>query len=141
MDVGTGGGFPGIPLAILYPDTDFLLVDSVGKKLKVIEAVISELKLKNVRVLHERAEKVNEQFDFVVSRAVTTLPELLSWVRGKFRKENRNAIKNGILYLRGEDTNHELNGFNPPVTIVPLSDYFEEDFFKTKILVHFITNK
>lgn len=136
MDVGCGGGFPGIPLAILFPETDFFLVDSIGKKIKVVEAVAEALALKNVRAAHMRAEKVKEDFDFVVSRAVTQMTDFTKWVRGKFKKEHNNPLPNGILYLKGGDLRAELAPYGKRKTVYELSDHFEEAFFDTKKVVH-----
>ena len=135
MDVGTGGGFPGIPLAVLFPETQFHLVDSIGKKIKVVEEVVNGLKLDNVRYTHGRAEDVAEQYDFIVSRAVARMDTFERWVRGKVLKESRHSLANGILYLKGGDLSEELAPF-PQAKIYPLSTYFEEDFFETKSVVH-----
>ena len=134
LDIGTGGGFPGIPLAIMFPETDFLLVDSIGKKIKVVDEVISATGLSNVRTMHERAEKINETFDFVVSRAVTNMTDFKKWVKGKFNKKHYNSINNGILYLKGGDLSEELRGISH--TKYDVSDFFTEDFFETKKLVY-----
>lgn len=136
LDIGTGGGFPGIPLAILFPNCDFLLVDSIGKKIKVVNEVADALELTNVRGMHERAEKVNAQFDFIVSRAVTAMPKFLQWTKGKFLKENRNDFKNGILYLKGGDLSEEMATVKKAVQYFPISDFFTEDFFETKKVVY-----
>lgn len=136
LDIGTGGGFPGIPLAILYPDCDFLLVDSIGKKIKVVNGVASTLELKNVRGIHERAEKINEQFDFIVSRAVTAMPKFIDWTKGKFLKENKNDFKNGILYLKGGDLSEEMSSVKKAVQYFDIPDYFKEAFFETKKVVY-----
>ena len=112
LDIGTGGGFPGIPLAMLFPQADFLLVDSIGKKIKVVDEVISAIGLSNVRTMHERSEKINEKFDFVVSRAVTNMTDFKKWVKGKFNKKHSNKLKNGILYLKGGDLSEELRGIS-----------------------------
>ncbi|MGS2763192.1 16S rRNA (guanine(527)-N(7))-methyltransferase RsmG [Sinomicrobium sp. M5D2P9] len=135
LDVGTGGGFPGIPLAILFPDTEFYMVDTIGKKIKVVQAVAEALGLKNVKAEHTRAEKVKGQFDFVVSRAVTNMPDFVKWVNNKTNREHRHDLKNGILYLKGGDLSEELKPF-PKATEYLLSDYFDEDFFETKKVVH-----
>ncbi len=135
LDVGTGGGFPGIPLAILFPETEFYMVDAIGKKIKVVQAVAEVLELDNVTAGHTRAEKVKGQFDFVVSRAVTNMPDFVKWVNNKTSREHRHDLKNGILYLKGGDLSEELKPF-PKVTEYRLSDYFREDFFDTKKVVH-----
>lgn len=135
MDVGTGGGFPGIPLAILYPECKFHLVDSINKKLKVVDAVTEELGLTNVKTSHKRAEEINETFDFIVSRAVTAMPSFVGWVKNKVSKKSKNVLKNGILYLKGGDLTEELQNY-PKATLYNLTDYFEEDFFDTKKVVH-----
>lgn len=135
LDVGTGGGFPGIPLAILFPETEFYMVDAIGKKIKVVQAVAEALELDNVTAGHTRAEKVKGQFDFVVSRAVTNMPDFVKWVNNKTSREHRHDLKNGILYLKGGDLSEELKPF-PKVTEYRLSDYFREDFFDTKKVVH-----
>ncbi|RZK56158.1 MAG: 16S rRNA (guanine(527)-N(7))-methyltransferase RsmG [Pedobacter sp.] len=136
LDVGTGGGFPGIPLAILFPETDFHLVDSIGKKIKVVTEVASALGLTNVTASHLRAEQVPGKFNFVVSRAVTRLIDFYPWVRGKFAKENINAIPNGILYLKGGDLTEEIKESKLKAELHPLSAFFEEDFFETKFVVY-----
>ena len=136
MDVGTGGGFPGIPLAILFPDCDFLLVDSIGKKIKVVNEVAHELGLKNVRGLHERAEKVDGTFDFVVSRAVTQMPEFITWVKNKVSKTSKNSIPNGILYLKGGDLSVEMKTVKQWSKEYKLKDFFEGEFFETKKVVY-----
>jgi 16S rRNA (guanine527-N7)-methyltransferase len=136
LDVGTGGGFPGIPLAILFPETSFHLVDSIGKKIKVVTEVATALGLKNVKASHLRAEQVNEKFDFIVSRAVTRLIDFYPWVKGKFNKNSKNAIANGILYLKGGDLKEEIAESRLKAELYPLSDYFQEDFFDTKYVVY-----
>jgi len=135
LDVGTGGGFPGIPLAIMFPESNFYLVDSIGKKIKVVKAVAEALDLKNVKAEHERAEKVKGTFDFIVSRAVTNMDDFVKWTRKKVAKKQQHTLKNGILYLKGGDLKDELQNF-PKATIYNLSDYFKEDFFETKKVVH-----
>ena len=134
LDVGTGGGFPGIPLAILFPEVSFTLIDSIGKKIKVVEAVSEGLGLKNVTAVHGRAEKLKEKFHFVVSRAVTQMPEFLRWLKGKFEKEQFNEKHNGVLYLKGGDLAEELAGLR--CEILQLKNYFEEEFFDTKKVVY-----
>ena len=135
LDVGTGGGFPGVPLAILFPEFQFHLVDSINKKLKVIKGVVDALSLENIKTTHSRVEAINEQYDFIVSRAVTSMPEFTKWVKGKIRKEQINDFKNGILYLKGGDLSDELKQYTR-VKLFPLTDYFKEDFFETKKVVY-----
>lgn len=135
LDIGTGGGFPGIPLAILFPESQFTLADSIGKKIRVVNEIAQELQLDNVIGIHTRAEKIKEKFDFVVSRAVTQMPVFMSWVKGKFRSKNINSLQNGVLYLKGGDLTEELKNF-PEATLYELKDYFEEEFFKTKKVVY-----
>ncbi len=135
LDVGTGGGFPGIPLAILFPETNFYLVDSIGKKIKVVNEVAAALDLKNVKAEHIRAENVKGEFDFIVSRAVTKMDDFAKWVKTKVAKKQRHELKNGILYLKGGDLTDELTNF-PKASQFNLTDFFEEDFFETKKVVH-----
>ena len=135
MDVGTGGGFPGIPLAILFPETRFYLIDVIAKKIKVVQAVAEGLELKNVRAEQMRAENVKGDFDFIVSRAVTNMPDFVSWVKTKIKKNNKHELKNGILYLKGGDLSEELKDF-PKATEYNLADFFEDEFFETKKVVH-----
>lgn len=135
LDVGTGGGFPGIPLAILFPETQFHLVDSIGKKIKVVEEVVAGLDLKNVEVINARVEEISGEYDFIVSRAVAAMPTFVHWVKGKIAKKSKHELKNGILYLKGGDLTVELREF-PKATIYELPDYFEEEFFLTKKVVH-----
>ncbi len=136
LDIGTGGGFPGIPLAILFPECNFILVDSIGKKIKVVNEVAQELGLKNVKGIHERAENVPGQFDFIVSRAVTAMPAFISWTKGKIKKSNSNKLPNGILYLKGGDLTDELKPLKHSYRIFDLKDFFTEEFFDTKKVVH-----
>lgn len=136
MDVGTGGGFPGIPLAILFPDCEFLLVDSIGKKIKVLNEVASALGLKNVAGIHERAEKVEGTFDFIVSRAVTQMPEFIIWVKNKISKTSKNSVPNGILYLKGGDLTEEMKPVKQWSKEYYLKDFFEGEFFETKKVVY-----
>ena len=135
LDVGTGGGFPGIPLAILFPDTHFHLVDSIGKKIKVVDEVVEGLKLKNVMTTNARVEEVKGNYDFIVSRAVAAMPTFVHWVKGKIAKTSRHELKNGILYLKGGDLNEELQEYKS-AKIYNLSEYFSEEFYETKKLVH-----
>lgn len=137
MDLGTGGGFPGVPLAIMFPDCRFHLVDSIGKKLKVIEAVKEEIELKNIFTFHSRAEQMEYQYDFVVTRAVAPMLDLITWSKGRVLSKSQNSFRNGIIALKGGDLKEEiaaLGGRN--VLIKPLSDFFEEDFFKDKSIVY-----
>lgn len=135
LDVGTGGGFPGVPLAILFPDTEFHLVDSIGKKIKVVNEVTEGLGLKNLRTTNARVEEVDGHYDFIVSRAVAVMPTFVYWVRGKIAKQSTHELKNGILYLKGGDLTEELADYRN-ATIFNLSDHFEEEFYETKKLVH-----
>ncbi len=136
LDVGTGGGFPGIPLAIMFPNVEFLLNDSIGKKIKVVKEIAAQLCLNNVQVFNGRAENVRNRFDFVVSRAVTTLPKFATWVCDKISNNNQNSITNGILYLKGGDISGELSATKMRHRVYHLSDFFEEPFFETKKMVH-----
>lgn len=135
MDVGTGGGFPGIPLAILYPEVDFYLIDVIAKKIKVVNEVATGLGLKNLKAEQKRAELVKQEFDFIVSRAVTNMPDFVSWVDGKISKKQNHELANGILYLKGGDLTEELKDF-PKATEYNLSDFFTDEFFETKKVVH-----
>lgn len=135
LDVGTGGGFPGIPLAIMFPETEFVLVDSIGKKIKVVEGIAYELDLKNVTAIHGRAEKVKGEFDFIVSRAVTRMDDFVKWVRKKIARKNNHELKNGILYLKGGDLTEELKNF-PSARLFDLHEFFDDPFFETKKVVH-----
>ncbi len=135
LDVGTGGGFPGIPLAILFPETNFHLVDSIGKKLKVVDAIADKLQLKNVKTTHNRVENISGQYDFIVSRAVTKMPDFVKWVKEKIKKESKHQLKNGILYLKGGDLSEEMASYKN-AKIYDLKNYFDEPFFDTKKLVH-----
>ena len=135
LDVGTGGGFPGIPLAILFPNVQFHLVDSIGKKILVVQEVVSALKLENVTFQHARAEKVKGKFDFVISRAVTRMEKFVPWVRDKINTHHKNSWPNGILYLKGGDLAEEMAPF-PEHHIFELSKYFPGEFFETKKVVY-----
>ena len=135
MDVGTGGGFPGIPLAILFPEVDFYLIDVIAKKIKVVNEVAAGLGLKNVKAEQKRAELVKQEFDFIVSRAVTNMPDFVSWVDDKVSKKQNHELANGILYLKGGDLTEELKAF-PKATEYNLSDFFTDEFFETKKVVH-----
>jgi 16S rRNA (guanine527-N7)-methyltransferase len=136
LDVGTGGGFPGLPLAIMFPETQFNLVDSIGKKIKVVNEVAKAIGLKNLKAEHIRAEQVPGKFDFVVSRAVTQLKDFYPWVKGKFNKESKNKLPNGILYLKGGDLSQEITESNLTVKQYYLKDYFTEEFFDTKQVIY-----
>lgn len=135
LDVGTGGGFPGIPLAILFPETRFYLIDVIAKKIKVVQGVVDALDLKNVKAEQKRAELVKGDFDFIVSRAVTNMPDFVSWVKGKIKKQHKHTLKNGILYLKGGDLTEELKDF-PKATLYDLAEIFDNEFFETKKVVH-----
>ena len=135
MDVGTGGGFPGIPLAILFPQCSFHLVDSIAKKLKVVNEVVEGLGLENVKTSHSRVEDVNDTYDFIISRAVAAMPTFVHWIKGKVAKKQNHDLKNGILYLKGGDLSEELQEYKT-AEIYNISDYFDEDFFETKKVVH-----
>ena len=135
LDIGTGGGFPGIPLAILFPEVEFHLVDSIGKKIKVVDGIAEGLGLTNIKTTHGRAEEVNDTYDFIVSRAVAQMETFVRWTKKKIRKKSNHKLKNGILYLKGGDLTEELSAF-PKATIFDLQDYFKEEFFETKKVVH-----
>ncbi len=135
LDVGTGGGFPGIPLAILFPETRFYLIDVIAKKIKVVQAVAESLGLKNVKAEQIRAESVKVDFDFIVSRAVTNMPDFVQWVKTKIKKQHKHELKNGILYLKGGDLTEELATF-PKAKLYDISDFFDDPFFETKKVVH-----
>lgn len=136
LDVGTGGGFPGIPLAICFPDTEFVLVDSIGKKIKVVKEIAAAIGLNNVRAYHMRAEEQTEHFHFVVSRAVTAFPQFYNWVRLKFSREQFNDLPNGILYLKGGDLREEFGKFYNQCRFYEISAFFEEEFFLSKKVVY-----
>jgi 16S rRNA (guanine527-N7)-methyltransferase len=136
LDIGTGGGFPGIPLAIMFPEASFLMVDSIGKKILVVNEIIAALNLQNAQAKHLRAEKVHEKFEFIVSRAVTALPAFLPWTNGKFSQTQKNKLPNGILYLKGGDLSDELKGIKRAIQEFELKDHFTEEFFETKKVVY-----
>jgi 16S rRNA (guanine527-N7)-methyltransferase len=140
IDVGTGGGFPGIPLAIMYPESEFLLIDSIGKKIKVVEAIYKETGIRNCKAMQIRAEDVRGKFDYVVSRAVTSLTVFTEWVKNCISKESINSVPNGIIYLKGGDLSSELM-IPYQSLIINISDYFEEPFFELKKIVHVYMNK
>jgi len=135
LDVGTGGGFPGIPLAILFPETRFYLIDVILKKINVVKAVAESLDLKNVKAEQIRAENVKGDFDFIVSRAVTNMPDFVSWIKDKLKKQQKHELKNGVLYLKGGDLTEELATF-PNAKEYNISNFFEDEFFETKKVVH-----
>ena len=136
LDVGTGGGFPGVPLAIMFPHANFHLIDSIGKKIKVVQDVAQQLDLKNVRAEQIRAEQVEGEYDFIVSRAVASLPEFVKWVRGKVSDSHYHKLRNGILYLKGGDLEAELAPFKKRVRTWDVSEFFEEEYFETKKVVY-----
>ncbi|GGZ28590.1 ribosomal RNA small subunit methyltransferase G [Echinicola pacifica] len=136
LDIGTGGGFPGIPLAILYPEVNFHLVDSIGKKITVVKDVVKQLKLSNVEAQQVRAESLNRKYDFVVSRAVTRMVNFYPWVKGKFKKEDINEFQNGILYLKGGEVDEEMEELSISYVTYHLEDYFDEEYFDTKKVVY-----
>ena len=135
LDVGTGGGFPGIPLAILFPETRFYLIDVILKKINVVKAVAEALELKNVKAEQIRASEVKGDYDFIVSRAVTNMPDFVSWIKDKIKKQNKHQLHNGILYLKGGDLTEELKDF-PKATEYKIAEFFKDDFFETKKVVH-----
>jgi 16S rRNA (guanine527-N7)-methyltransferase len=136
MDLGTGGGFPGIPLAIMFPDTNFYLVDSIGKKIKVVKSVAESLQLTNVSAEQIRAEHVQRDFDFIVSRAVTDLSQFVGWVRGKVSDIHYHKLRNGIIYLKGGDLTEEIAPFRKKVRMFDISEFFEESYFETKKIIY-----
>ena len=141
LDVGTGGGFPGIPLAILFPDSRFVLIDSTGKKIKVVHAVIEELDLKNVTAIHTRVEDVKEEFDFVISRAVTAFPAFVALVKKNISRKPQNSIPNGIIYLKGGDFQEEVKDFKRVAEIIEIAKFFIEPYFETKKIVYLPVNR
>lgn len=140
IDIGTGGGFPGIPLAILYPNCTFHLVDSIGKKIKVVQEVAQSLELKNIKASHDRAENIKERYDFVISRAVTAMPAFLQLIHNKIKKKQINALPNGILYLKGGDLTDEMASIRNYYELFSISKFFEEEFFETKKVVYVQVN-
>lgn len=135
LDVGTGGGFPGIPLAIFFPETSFMLIDSIGKKIKVVSQVALALNLRNVKAEHISVENIKQKFDFVVSRAVTAFPRFVEMVRSNISDQNNNDLPNGILYLKGGDFEDEIMPFSKQIKVFELQNYFQEEFFETKSLI------
>ncbi len=138
IDVGTGGGFPGIPLAIMFPNVDFLLVDSIGKKIHVVEEIVKSLGLKNVRTMNCRAESINEKFDFVVSRAVCAFPDFVKYTRKLVLPKSKNAVMNGIIYLKGGDFSSEIKPFGKSVAVFEITDFFDEKYFEEKKIIHLV---
>lgn len=136
VDVGCGGGFPGIPLAVLFPEVKFSLVDSIGKKIKVVDEIAQSLNLKNVQAIQERSENIKEKFDFVVSRAVTAFPQFVGFTRHLISKEQKNPLPNGIIYLKGGDFTEEIKPFGRNAEVFEISDYFKEEFFTTKKIIY-----
>lgn len=136
LDIGTGGGFPGIPLAIMFPEVQFTLCDSIGKKIKVVNEVAQALNLKNINAINGRAEQINKQFHFIVSRAVTKFPDFYNWTRGKFEVQQINDLSNGILYLKGGDLHDEVSMFGKKLKLIPIHEYFSEDFFEEKKIIY-----
>ncbi len=136
LDVGTGGGFPGIPLAILFPECSFYLVDSIGKKIKIVNEIVKSVGIQNVEAEHIRAENVKGKFDFIVSRAVTSMSKFVSLINNKLDQKDKNALPNGILALKGGSLDEELQPYNKVASVYNISDFFEEDFFETKKVVH-----
>ena len=136
LDIGTGGGFPGIPLAILFPKCNFTLVDSIGKKIKVVNEVAKALELSNVIGIHARAEEIKTKFDFIVSRAVTAMPSFITWIDKKFKKENKNPLPNGVLYLKGGDLMEEMSSIKKHYQFHDLNKIYQEEFFETKKVVY-----
>jgi 16S rRNA (guanine527-N7)-methyltransferase len=136
LDVGTGGGFPGIPLAIMFPETNFHLVDSIGKKITVVKEVATALRLKNIKAQQIRAEHIKQEYDFIVSRAVTRLREFYSWIHQKVKRKSTHKLDNGILYLKGGELEAELSELKKPYALYELSDFFKEEFFQTKKVVY-----
>ncbi len=140
LDIGTGGGFPGIPLAILFPEVQFHLVDSIGKKVKVVQEISKALQLKNVNAEKLRAQDISQKYDFILSRAVCRLSEFIPWVINNINRTNRNELANGVLYLKGGDLKEELSEINSPVTIYSIQEFFKEEFFETKSIVYIPMN-
>ncbi|KEO72773.1 16S rRNA (guanine(527)-N(7))-methyltransferase RsmG [Anditalea andensis] len=136
LDIGTGGGFPGIPLAIMFPETHFHLVDSIGKKITVVKDVVKQLKLQNVEAQQTRAEDLVRKYDFIVSRAVTRFANMMPWVKGKFKKEDFNEFQNGMFFLKGGEVDEEMEERQVSYVSYHLEDYFKEDFFETKKVVY-----
>lgn len=136
MDLGCGGGFPGIPLAILFPEVSFTLIDSIGKKIKVVQEIATAIGLQNIEAHHMRAEQLDDSFDFIITRAVAPMIDLVKWTRKQYLNVNKHKIDNGIIALKGGDLTSELASWGNRKTLVNLSDYFEEEFFETKKIIH-----
>ncbi|MFI5219032.1 MAG: 16S rRNA (guanine(527)-N(7))-methyltransferase RsmG [Bacteroidia bacterium] len=136
MDAGTGGGFPGIPLAIYFPETKFVLVDSVGKKIKVVNEIISSLELKNITAINERIENINMKFDFIISRATSTIDELMNWTQGKYKRQKTHDLPSGLFALKGGNLNDELKKYASQAKVFNIIDFFSEDFFETKKIAY-----
>jgi 16S rRNA (guanine527-N7)-methyltransferase len=136
LDLGTGGGFPGIPLAIMFPNSNFYLLDSIRKKINAVENIAQTLNLKNIKTLNMRVENLNQKFDFIVSRAVAELPVIASWVKNKIKKQQKNQLKNGILYLKGGDISNDIGYFKNNINVFPIGIFFSEQYFQTKNIVH-----
>jgi len=136
LDIGTGGGLPGIPLAILFPDVKFHLVDSIGKKIKVVSEIIEKLNLQNVVAEHNHSSQLKNKYDFIISRAVTAFPKFVELVKDKIKKKSNNKLINGIIYLKGGNLDEELKDYKKKIILTPLSKYFEEEFFDTKFIVY-----
>ena len=141
MDLGTGGGFPGVPLAIFFPQVQFQLVDSISKKTRVLNEIIKELKLKNVVVINKRAEDINDNYDFIVTRAVASLDQLKRWTLGKISTNHQHSFKNGLICLKGGDLSFEIKGYKKQVKIFDLDKFFKEDFFSQKKIVYVVSKK
>lgn len=137
LDIGTGGGFPGIPLAILFPEAEFQLIDSIGKKIKVVNGVIESIKLTNAVGIHQHSSQLKEKYDFIISRAVTAFPEFVKLATGKIKREHKNSLQNGIIYLKGGNLADELNTFQKKAALYPIQDFFKESFFETKFVVYY----
>jgi 16S rRNA (guanine527-N7)-methyltransferase len=141
LDVGTGGGFPGIPLAILFPTSRFVLIDSIGKKIKVVQSVAEQLELKNLRAIHTRVEEVKEEFDFVISRAVKAFPPFVAMVKKNVAREPHNSLPNGIIYLKGGDFGDEIKSFKNIIEVTEISTLFNEPYFETKKVIYLPINR
>ena len=141
LDVGTGGGFPGIPLAIMFPETQFTLIDSIGKKIKVVQAVVDELGLTNVTAIHTRVQEVKKEFDFVISKAVTAFPIFVGLVKNNITRKPQNSRPNGIIYLKGGDFEEEIRNYKNSAEVTEISDFFSEPYFETKKVIYLPINR